>query len=248
MSGTICSSCGASNASGLVYCSSCGGTLPSSVQPSPSTAPSAVAQARRRQLLVREERPSRPSLFSRLGRLIVYLLLVASGVVLVLALMEDPRMVSHPEGAVPNARSVLDRIMQSARYSPAVISQTVANSLLAQQGPITIDSPVPPVPMPSWEATAVEFRKDGVLLRVTVSVLGHPVGISESFHLQGRAGDWGLAPQSASIGLVGVPRFLLPVATFAMRPAVMPFSKDLEILSKAGLISIRPGMVEFALR
>lgn len=180
-------------------------------------------------------------------RILAYLLSVAAGVVLVLALMDDARISWRADSSVANARAVLDRIMQSARYSPSAISQAVANSLLFQQGPLTVDSPVPPLPMPSWEATGVEFHQGVVTVRATVSIAGLAFRMSESFRLRGKACDWALAPQSATLGLVSVPSFLLPAMTFAMRPAVMPFTKDLETLSKATMISIRPGMVDFTL-
>lgn len=248
MSGSTCSTCGASNAPGLVYCSSCGGILPSSPQESSSRSPSTVAVARRRHLRIKADQPAPASLFSRLWSALTYLLLVAAGVILVLALMDDARMPSRPDASVPNARAVLDRIMQSGRYSPSGISQAVANSLLSQQGALTFDSPVPPIPMPAWEATGVEFKQGVVTLRATVSLLGLALRMSETFRLRGNPSDWGLAPQSATVGLVPVPAFLLPAMTFAMKPAVMPFSKDLDALSKATGLVIRSGMVDFTLR
>lgn len=248
MSGTTCSSCGAPNATGLVYCSSCGGILPSASQDTSSHSPSTVAVARRRHLRINADQHQPASLFSRLRGAFTYLLCVAAGVVLVLALMDDARMPSRPDASVPNARAVLDRIVQSARYSPSGISQAVANSLLSQQGALTFDSPIPPIPMPSWEATGVEFKQGVVTLKATVSVFGLALRMSETFRLRGTPLDWGLVPQSATVGLVPIPSVLLPAMSLVMRPAVMPYSKDLDALSKAASLSIRYGMVDFSLR
>lgn len=213
---------------------------PSGINPSASV-------ARRRQTRVEADRPAPPSVFSRLIGWAFYFLWVAVGVIVVLSLM-DPRQPSVSAPTVPSARLVLERIVQSSRFSPAGISQTVLDSLLVEQGAVTFESPVRFIPMPSWEANHVEIRGGGVGVRFSMSLLGWPIRFSESFVLQGAPGAWSLTPKSATVGMLDLPEPLLPVVSLLLKPAVMPFSKDLEMLSKAGSLALRPGIVEFTTR
>ena len=246
MSDRSCSSCGASNPEGLVYCSSCGALLEisSSAAPSGSTA---AALAKRRSIRIEADRPPAPGMLFRLKGILVYLFWVAVGVIVVLASMEPKTSVLR-EQRVPDAKGVLQRVYAASRFTPTGLSQPVINSLLEDQGPYSPESPVRLIPMPSWNHARVELTQGEVTLHATMTMLGRPFHLSETFRLKGGPGTWALQPESAAIGLLEIPGYLIPVVTPLIRPSVMSNYQDLETLSTARSLSIRPGLIEFTSR
>jgi hypothetical protein len=248
MSDRTCSSCGAVNTGSVVYCSKCGALLESvhSGEGDPPL-PSTVAVAKRRSQRIEADRPAAPTLLSRLKGLFLYALSVALGVVIVLALMEPKNLPSRTP-TLPNAKQLIQKIISSARFSPAVLSQQLINSCLDQQGPLTWDSPVRLVPMPIWESSSVELSPGKVTLFATISLLGRPVHFSETFHPEGSAGNWSLVPQAATIGLLDLPVSLIPMVTPLLSAGMAPFSSELTSLASAQTLTIRSGLVEFTTR
>ena len=248
MSDRTCSSCGAVNTDAVVYCSQCGALLQgvhsAAGDPPPS---STVAVAKRRSQRIEADRAAAPSALSRLKGLFLYALSVAVGVVIVLALMQ-PKNVPPRTLTLPNAKPLVQKIISSARFSPAVLSQQLINSCLDQQGPLTWDSPVKLVPMPVWESSCVELTPGKITLFATISLLGRPVHFSETFHAAGSAGHWSLVPGAGSIGLLDLPEALLPLITPLLRAGVSPFSTELASLAAAQTLAIRSGLIEFTTR
>ena len=246
MSALTCSSCGSSNADGLVYCASCGALMEKS-SPAASTGSTAAALAKRRSIRVEADRPPAPGLFSRIKALVIYLFWVALGVVVVLASME-PKTNGLREQRIVDTKGVLQRVFASARFTPAGIPQQVINSLLEEQGAYSPESPVRLIPLPVWDHARVELLQGEVILRARMAILGRPFHLSETFRLQGGPGAWGLQAESASIGLLDIPSYLIPVVTHLIRPAIFANYKDLESLSTARTLAIRPSLIEFTSR
>lgn len=247
MSDRICSACGSVNTGPNVYCTQCGGILENIESGGAESLPATTAVAKRRHVRIEADRPEPPSLFSRIKGLFLYLLWVAIGVIVVLCLMV-PKSQPLPAQEVPNARDVARKIMASSRYAPAGISQQVINSCLAQQGAVTLESPVKLIPMPVWEFSRVEINAGKITLLATMSMMGRPIHVSETFHLEGGPGAWNLVPESASIGLLDLPKSLFSVIKTLLRPGFESFSEDIKILSASRNMVIRPGLVEFSNR
>jgi len=248
MSDRTCPSCGAVNTGAVVYCSKCGALLESvhSGEGDPPL-PSTVAVAKRRSQRIEADRPAPQTLLSRLKGLFLYALSVAVGVLIVLALMQ-PKNVPPRTPTLPNAKQLVQKIISSARFSPAVLSQQLINSCLDQQGPLTWDSPVRLVPMPIWESSSVELSPGKVTLFATISLLGRPIHFSETFHPEGSAGNWSLVPEAATIGLLDLPVSLIPMVTPLLSAGVAPFSTEIASLAAAKTLTIRSGLVEFTTR
>jgi hypothetical protein len=248
MSDRTCPSCGAVNTGAVVYCSKCGALLESvhSGEGDPPL-PSTVAVAKRRSQRIEADRPAPQTLLSRLKGLFLYALSVAVGVLIVLALMQ-PKNVPPRTPTLPNAKPLVQKIISSARFSPAVLSQQLINSCLDQQGPLTWDSPVRLVPMPIWESSSVELSPGKVTLFATISLLGRPIHFSETFHPEGSAGNWSLVPEAATIGLLDLPVSLIPMVTPLLSAGVAPFSTEIASLAAAQTLTIRAGLVEFTTR
>lgn len=249
MSDRACSSCGTINTGAKVYCSGCGGILQKATPPAEGSEPASptTAVAQRRSVRIEADRPAPPTLFSRIKGLVRYLLLVALGVVVVLALMEPRERVPETQD-IPNARAVIQRMMASARFSPGVLSQQLLNSCLAQQGSFTRESPVRLLPMPVWESSRVEIAAGKITVFAVVSVMGRPLHLSETFRSEGLSDEWQLVPESASIGLLDLPRQLLPGITPIIRAGMSPFDAELASLATSRNLVIRPGMIEFTAR
>jgi hypothetical protein len=242
MSDVKCSSCGGSNSSELVYCSACGALLGRIGAPLSGTA-AAAAHIKRGSIGSSAESAPRGGLLSRLHRILSYLVLVAVGVLIVLALM-DPGTPLPQEQRVSNPSAIVQRVFAASRNTPAALSQPVINSLLALQKPFAPESPVRLIPMPVWENARVQLTQGSVTLHVTMTLLGRPVRISETFRLKGVPGAWSFEPQSASVGMIKIPTFMLPVATLLVRPGILPLSKELEVLQTARSLVITPGLIQ----
>ena len=245
MSDRVCSSCGAVNTGPNVYCTQCGGILENIQSGGTDSLPATTAVAKRRHVRIEADRPELPSLFSRIKGIFFYLLWVAIGVIVVLSLMA-PKVQPLSSQEVPNARDAARKIMASSRFAPVGLSQQVINSCLSQQGPVTWESPVRMIPMPVWESSRVEINAGRVTLLTTMGMMGRPIHLSETFHLEGTPGSWSLIPESASIGLLDLPQSLFPVVKALLRPGIESFSEDFNVLSAARSLVIRPGFVEFS--
>lgn len=248
MSERACSSCGTVNTGAKVYCSGCGAILEKTTQagggePLPSTA----AVAKRRSVRIEADRPLPPTLFSRIKGFLKYILSVALGVVLVLALME-PKDHAPEFQDIPDARTVLQRTIAAGRFSTGTLSQQLVNSCLLQQGAITCRSPVSMVPMPIWESSRVEISTGKVTVFTVISFLGRPIHLSETFRPEGLSGSWKLVPQSASVGFLDFPKSLLPGITPLIRTGVSPFDAELTTLAASKSLVMRPGALEFTAR
>jgi len=248
MSSRNCSSCGSVNTDAVVYCSSCGALLESTQSgEGDAPLPPTVAVAKRRSARIESDRPAPPSLFSRLKGLFFYAFYVALGVVAVLAVMEPKNLPIQPQG-IPNARPLLDKAISSARFSPAVLPQHLINSCMDQRGPMTWESPVKFVPMPTWESAHVELLPGKITLYAKVTLLGFPLHFSETFHPEGKAGNWSLVPDAASIGLLELPASFIPLVTPFLAAGMSPFSAELTSLAAAQTLVIRSGLIEFTTR
>jgi hypothetical protein len=246
MSQAVCQSCGAANEETLVYCSACGALLEHARPPDSGTA--ATALARRRTLGINREEPSGRGFFARLVSLLIYLLLVAAGVIVVLACM-DPRASRPPEEQrVPDAKTVVRRVFATSRFTPSVLSQAVINSLLAQLEPYSPASPLRFLPMPVWEHPRVDLAEGRVTLCISVTLPGKSLRLSETFRLTGSPGAWSLEPESATLGLLDLPAVLLPAVTPVVLTGILPVRPDVEALAGARSLAIRPGLIEFTTR
>jgi hypothetical protein len=248
MSDRVCSSCGTVNTGAKVYCSGCGGIL-EKMTPTEGDAPipATIAVAKRRSVRIEADRPPSPTLFSRLKGVVKYLLSVAFGVVLVLTVMA-PKQHAPEVQNISGARDVVKRMIAASRYSPAVLSQQLINSCLAQQGSFTWQSPVSLVPMPTWESSRVELSSGKITMFAVISFLGRPIHFSETFRAEGLSGSWNLIPESATIGLLDLPKSLIPGVTSFLRSGVTPLDTELKALSSAQSLVIRPGLIEFTIR
>lgn len=247
MSDRVCSSCGTVSTGTTVYCPQCGGILENLASGGAQSLPATTAVAKRRQVRIEADRPEPPSFLSRIQGLFFYLLWVAIGVIVVLSLM-TPKDQPIPSQFVPNARDAVRKIMASARFAPAAISQQLINSCLAQQGPVTWESPVRLIPMPVWEASRIEITAGKVRLYTTMTIMGRPIHLSESFRLEGVPGAWNLAPEAASIGLLDLPDYFLPAVSHLLRSGFDPFAEDLNDLAASRNLAVRPGFVEVSNR
>lgn len=251
MSGSrTCSSCGASNAEDVVYCSSCGALLEGAAPKGSAPLAPTAAVAKRRSLRIKADRSASPSFFSRLKGLLYYLLSVAAGVVIVLALMDpkDPKTREFRDQSIPDARAVVQRVMASSRFAPAGLSQALVNTLLAERGAVTLESPVKLVPMPSWDGSRVEIFPGEVTARTTMTLLGRPIRLSETFRIKGVPGQWELEPVAATVGLLDLPLALLPAATPFVSPGFSACSTELSVLAAAKTLTLRSGLLEFTTR
>lgn len=251
MSELTCGSCGASNSPELLYCARCGDTLKRSSAPVSGTA-GAAAMINRGQIQpaihTNEADPiSATVLLVRLRKLFLYLAFVGAGVLTVMAFM-DPHEYRLSERRVLGANAIVRRVFADSRSFPSSLSQSTVNSYISLQSPYTLDSPVRLIPMPVWSLTRVELFPSCVRVHATLTILGLPMLISETFVLKGLPGSWMLEPNAGTVGLIGVPRFLLPVLTFAIRPAFFCVDNELSGLSAARTLAIRSGAVEFTTR
>lgn len=247
MSDRVCSSCGAVNAGQNVYCMQCGGILENLPSGGGESLPATTAVAKRRQVRIEADLPAAPSLLARLKGIFLYMLWVAIGVIAVL-LMMAPKEQSVPSQDIPNAHEAARKMISSARFTPVTISQNLINSALAQRGPVAWESPVRLIPMPVWESSRVQIVPGKATLFTTMSIAGMPLHISESFHLEGGPGAWNLVPDSASIGLLDLPHYLLPAVKVLLRPGVDSFSEDFNALAASRSLLLRSGSVEVSAR
>ena len=248
MNDRACSSCGTVNTGAKVYCSGCGGILEKVTSTEGGTPiPATTAVAKQRSVRIEADRPAPPTLFSRIKRLVKYFLSVALGVVIVLAVMV-PKQHAPEFKDIPAARDVLKRMISASRYSPAVLSQQLINSCLAQQGSLTWQSPVSLLPMPTWESSRVELSSGKMTVFAVISFLGRPIHFSETFRPEGLSGSWKLVPESATIGLLDLPPSIVPGVTPILRAGVSPFDEELKALSAAQNLVIRTGSIEFITR
>jgi hypothetical protein len=245
MSAVTCSSCRASNSPELVYCSGCGALLERGVSSGSSS--SVAALATRGSLRVAAVGGEPLSLFHRIKGLVIYLFWVAVGVVAVLASM-DPENIQSQEPRISDAEGVIQRVLASSRFTPSNLSQQVVNSVLSRQAPFSPESPVRLLPMPVWDQARVQFLQGEVTAHVAVSLFGLPFRISETFRPQGGPGLWSLQPVSATVGFLHLPDILVAGVTPLIRPGFFSLSKDLESLSGARNLVIRPGQIEFTFR
>lgn len=245
MSAVACSSCGASNSGELVYCAACGSLLEKTALS--GTPSAATAVARRRSMRIESDRRPAPGMLSRIWALVIYLFWVALGVIVVLASM-DPGINEQTEQRVPDAEGVLQRVLAASRFTSSILTQPVINSVLSRREPFSPESPVRLIPMPVWDQARIELSQGTVTFRVTLTLLGRPIRISETFRPQGGPGSWSLQPVSATVGLLHLPDMLVAAVSPLIRPGFLSLSKDLEFLSGSRSLAIRPGQLEFTLR
>lgn len=247
MNDRVCSSCGSVNTGANVYCNQCGGILGNLTAEEAQPLPATKAVAKRRQVRIEADRPRTRALLLQLKWLFFYLLWVAVGVIVVLSLM-TPKDQGLPSQDIPNARDVLRKVVASANFNSGVLSQTLINSCLSQQGSLTWESPVKLIPMPVWELSRVEIGAGKLALFSTITIAGRPVHFSETFRLEKVAGFWNLVPVSATVGLLDLPGYFLPVIKMILRPGFESFAGELETLSTCRNLAMRPGVVEFSNR
>jgi hypothetical protein len=102
--------------------------------------------------------------------------------------------------------------------------------------------------MPTWESFRVEIEAGKITVFAVLSVMGRPLHLSETFCPEGLSGEWRLVPVSASIGLLKLPRKLLPGITPLIRAGMSPFDTELASLATSRNLVMRPGMIEFTAR
>ena len=194
-----------------------------------------------------EESKEKHSLFSRLWGIFRYLLLVALGVVFVLALM-DPQA-PHPDSRpIANAPATLQQSILGSRGVPVTISQTLINQALAQAGKIQWAPPFDFIPMPRWVEGVVILTNGGLRFSVTATLMSYPLHLSESFSLSGGSRQWNLMPESGSLGLLPLNGPLLLLITPFMNSCSSPFAKELQVIKGAETVRIRPGYIDLSAR
>ena len=248
MSITRCVSCAQDNSSSLVYCSHCGAILPKTPQGDGNIPlPTSVAMAAGRVQRFDEKSKEKRSLFSHIWGIFRYLLLVALGVAIVLALM-DPKA-PHPDSRpIANAPTTLQQSILGSRGVPVTISQPLINQSLAQAGRLKWAPPVDFIQMPQWVESSVVLANGGLSFSVTITLMSYPLHFSESFRLSGSSRQWNLIPESGSIGLLPLNGSLLLLMTPFMNSCSSPFAKELQAIEGAETVRIRPGYLDLITR
>ncbi len=237
MSARICSSCKTENDGSQVYCAQCGCILPEVPGKSPTP-------ARWTPPVAESDSGSGGGIISRLWSLFVYLLLVAVGVIVVLAFM-GPEEVPQPS-SLANPQSLVDRAIASSQAGPAIISQQAINDLVKTAPAITWKMPVGGLPPAEYRITQVLFSKGKVACHARLTFMGYSLHFYESFTLSGQPTQWRLDPEVAGIGLLKLGWPALDLVTPLMAQCASSFTRDLAVLAGARRLEIRPGMIEFS--
>ncbi|MEI6081258.1 MAG: hypothetical protein WCR44_02365 [Verrucomicrobiota bacterium] len=243
-----CTSCAQDNSSSLVYCSHCGAILPRNPQGDQNAhLPTSVAVAASRAQRFDEESKEKRSLFSHLWGIFRYLLLVALGVSIVLALM-DPKAPLPDSRPIANASTTLQQSILGSRGVPVTISQPLINQALAQEGRMKWAPPVGFIPMPQWVESSVVLATGGLSFSVTIALMSYPLHFSESFRLSGGSRQWNLIPESGSLGMLPLNGSLLSLMTPFMNSFSSSFAKELQAIEGAETVRIRPGYLDLITR
>ena len=208
--------------------------------------PTSVAVAARRLRSEEEYRFGKGrSFLSRIWGLVTYLSWVAVGVIVVLMIM-GPRELQPVESAsISDAPAMVDRLISSSRYSPAVASQQVINAFLKSSTHSAWNSPFAFLPPPEWTGARVFLGHEALAYTFMLTMFGYSIHFSETFHLAGSSGNWSLAGDSGSIGLLPIKAPFLPILTFLASASASPQEQILTILKEAPTLEIRYGNLVF---
>ena len=190
------------------------------------------------------------SLLSRLWGLFIYVVAVALGVVVVLALMSPKQPVTEPP-SIPNPPALIARLIAGSRYTPATVSQQVINGFLKSSAGVALKPPSDLIPDLLWPKPAgsrVELGNGTVTFFLQVTLLNHPFYFSESFSLDGSARQWRLEPESGSIGLLTLPGPFLRLISPLVKASSAPLAPQLKVLEEAESLQLRAGYLEFTTR
>lgn len=187
------------------------------------------------------------SLFSHFWGIFRYLLSVAIGVAVVLALM-NPKAPIPDSRPIPNASTILQQNILGTRGVPVTLSQPLINQALAQASKISWTPLFGVLPMPEWVNSSVILSNGGFTYLVIINLFSYPLYLSESFRLSGSSGQWNLIPEAASIGLLPLKGALLSLITPLIRSCSTPFSKELQVLKMAETLRIRSGYLDLIAR
>ncbi len=243
-----CSSCTQDNSPSLVYCSHCGAILSKIPQGDGNVSlPTSVAVSASRAQRFEEEPLQKRSLFSHLWGTFRYLLSVALGVAVVLAMM-DPKVPLPYSQPIANATVILQRYIVQSHLAQVTIAQPLINQALAQTGGMKWAPPLDFIPMPQWVESSVILTNGGLRYSVVVTLLSYPLHFSESFRLSGASRQWNLIPDSGCIGLLPLPGSLLSPMTSFMSSCSSPFLKDLQVMKAAETVRIRPDCIDLSTR
>lgn len=217
-----------------------------SSESAPGSVSTSVAVAVRRLRSEEEQRSGNGrSFLSRILGFITYLVWVALGVIVVLVLM-DPRELQPLESAsISDAPAMVDRLIASSRYAPAVVSQQMINACLRSSAHSAWNSPVTFLPAPEWTGARVFLGHEAVAYTFVLTMFGYSIHFSETFHLAGSSGNWNLVGDSGSIGLLPIKAPFLPILTFLASASASPQEQILAILKEAPTLEIRYGNVVF---
>lgn len=242
MSARVCSSCKTENDGTQVYCAQCGCILPEA-RTEPGHAP---APARWTPPAVEDDSAAQGGFISKLWGMFVYLLLVAVGVIAVLAFMGPEEF---PLPASPaNPRSLVDRAIANSQVGPAIITQQAINDLIKTAPPIVWKMPVQGLPPAEYRITQVVLSKGKVACHANLSFMGYSLHFYESFTLTGKPTEWRLDPEVSGVGLLKMGWPALDLVTPLMAQCASSFTRDLAFVAGARLLDIRPGMIEFTAR
>lgn len=243
-----CASCDQDSSSSLVYCTHCGAILPKTPQGDgniPLTTSVAIAAGRVQRF--DEEPKEKLPLFSHLWGVFCYLLSVALGVAVVLALI-DPKSPLPERQSIGNAPVILQHYINQSRIAQVTISQPLINQAFAQAGKVQWAAPFALIPMPQWVESSVILANGALRYSVTITLMSYPLHLSESFSLSGGSRQWNLMPVSGSLGLLPLNGPLLSLMTPFMNSCSSPFAKELQVMKGAETVSIRPGYIDFSTR
>ena len=254
MSQRLCPSCGHQNSDAVVYCVHCGAILGNAPVPAEGQPLStSVAVAARRVDKVPVNSAERRSIGSRLLGLFVYVVCVALGVGTVLALMNPKagQPAALPEARrVQNPAGVIQQQILSSRFTPSSVSQQLINDFLKASGSIDWNAPalIPSSVWPKWESAHVELGTGVITATVEATLLGYPLHFSETFKLVGSSRQWGLDPDSGTIGLLPISKPFLPLITLFVQSCSRPLAREIKSLESADSLQIRAGFIDFTTR
>jgi hypothetical protein len=158
---------------------------------------------------------------------------------------------SLPEARrLQNPAGVIQQQILSSRFTPSSVSQQLINDFLKASGSIDWNAPalIPSSVWPKWESAHVELGTGVITATVEATLLGYPLHFSETFKLVGSSRQWGLDPDSGTIGLLPISKPFLPLITLFVQSCSRPLAREIKSLESADSLQIRAGFIDFTTR
>jgi hypothetical protein len=185
------------------------------------------------------------SFLMKLWGLMTYLFSVFLGVVIVLMLMEPKDLPPVESQSVPNAPALMENLVSSSRFSPAVASQQLINSLLRTCRHVAWKPPLDSIPALEWSEERVFLGNNVATYSFVLLVVNYPLHFSETFRLSGTSHQWSLDPETGFMGLLPLNPYILPILTRLAAESVTPLEKYLSTLKNAQTLEMRYGSLVF---